>query len=875
MHRKYAKADILDVRYSSNKLSPEQLGNGFNKLAKPSEISDDGYLYVTVRAISSRVNKNKDGWPSLELARTDPGYGYKTFEYRPIFIDHNNDNPENTRGVVVASTLHVEDEKKASSFDPYYATAPDNHLPPTWIELMLEVDAKEYPKLAKKIISGEIDSVSMGANIEISKCSVCDHEAENPTEYCTHVQNKGATFEVTSENGEKSHKLAYEDCYGINFFEISFVFDPADETALISDMSAERKAAIQAVAALETAGAPVPEELRKQALGPIPHPDDPPLGPYDYEADDMDLDEPTPATRPSDEEQTNAWRKEQFMALGLSGLEADQAIMAGVDYHDLGNFLQQYPGATPDQALRILSSTQKISDAAISYYKSLREDGVPSEDAMQAVATKYFNGDLEKARAYVAQNVQLTGKIAAGPPDHEHHNLDMHRQDVQRERNLNHEPQADKMTAPDQVDTLRPEIICKNCGSTVEPDNAGQLICQECGYEVEPEGLDNPDLELAKDIDLRQDKTEEVNPEGQMETELEHDKGETDVPSKNPIKPVAPISSTQSDTVSDEMKFSDVEKTDSVNADPAMVRGIVAFMKGTGVEVEDEIELARIVSEADNFDGEPTIYDAAEAIEVYAAVTDNADSKSTTKVVTDKKKPSGSPASQAAGERIISDQLEPVESNKFEELASNEENMENEKTADRETIKRVEEDGSGVKRTEEITKEYGPMAEAGDEPAEGEEAAPEESEEEQAEGEGEESEELAPAAEGDAEEVNAEETPEADAESGIPDHNLSEEEKVPAMASTEGKLMAALKLAKLAASLGVISSDDELEYAGELESSESMEEINARTRMLDSVKEAGLSKKRRPVVAGRLPSFAAKNSSFDEVDDADDSALFL
>ena len=87
--------------------------------------------------------------------------------------------------------------------------------------------------------------------------------------------------------------------------------------------------------------------------------------------------------------------------------------------------------------------------------------------------------------------------------------------------------------------------------------------------------------------------------------------------------------------------------------------------------------------------------------------------------------------------------------------------------------------------------------------------------------------------------------------------------------------MAALKLAKLASGLGVISSDDELEYAGELESSESLVEIEARTKMLESVKEAGLSKKRRPVVAGRLPSFVSKNASYDDVDDADDEALFL
>ena len=211
-------------------------GDSFNKFAAMStQEAEDGYLYVRCRAISSRVNKNNDGWPSAELAKS-----YKSFIGRPIFVDHNNDNPERARGVIVDSRLHVEDEEKTSSFDPYYASAPDNHRPPTWIELLLEVDAKTFPKLAQAVRKGQIDAVSMGANIETSVCSVCEHTAKTPTEYCSHVSSKGAEFEVTSANGEKMMKKAYEDCHDITFFEISFVFDPADPTALISEKSDKR-----------------------------------------------------------------------------------------------------------------------------------------------------------------------------------------------------------------------------------------------------------------------------------------------------------------------------------------------------------------------------------------------------------------------------------------------------------------------------------------------------------------------------------------------------------------------------------------------------------------------------------------------------------
>ncbi|HMD81368.1 MAG TPA: hypothetical protein VKE92_08685, partial [Anaerolineales bacterium] len=107
--------------------------------------------------------------------------------------------------------------------------------------LLLEVDAKTFPKLADHLKNGDIGSVSMGANIDSSVCSVCAHEASAPSEYCDHIKKKGITFEITAENGEKVRKKSYEDCYGINFFEISFVFDPADPTADILEKSASRK----------------------------------------------------------------------------------------------------------------------------------------------------------------------------------------------------------------------------------------------------------------------------------------------------------------------------------------------------------------------------------------------------------------------------------------------------------------------------------------------------------------------------------------------------------------------------------------------------------------------------------------------------------
>jgi hypothetical protein len=260
---KYASlesAEVLGVKGSQERIHTASL----DKFAEFDDYrTEDGFLYARIRAISSRVNKNHDGWPSIELAGSqelfdrhtaakggftveadkNAQYGYSTFLGKPVFVDHHNSNPERARGVVVDSKLHVEDFRTAGELDAYYSSAPDNHLPPAWVELLLEVDADSFPKLAKAIINGSkdsstgIDGFSMGCDVEKSVCNICKNAATNPDEYCEHVKLKGAHFDyIDPKTGRKTSKKSYEDCYGIKFFEISAVFDPADETALLRDL---------------------------------------------------------------------------------------------------------------------------------------------------------------------------------------------------------------------------------------------------------------------------------------------------------------------------------------------------------------------------------------------------------------------------------------------------------------------------------------------------------------------------------------------------------------------------------------------------------------------------------------------------------------
>lgn len=412
-------SDILEVKGSESQIKQASL-------SRVSDYSDfrtkDGYLYARIRAISSRVNKNHDGWPSVELAggpevferhtasegftveaNKDAKYGYSTFLGKPIFVDHHNSDPGRARGVIVDSKLHVEDYKTAS-LDPYYASAPDNHCPPTWVELLLEVDAKSFPRLAKAIIEGSkdpnkgIDGFSMGCNVEKSVCNICKNAATSPDEYCNHVRMKGAEFDyIDPKSGKKISKKSYEDCHGIQFFEISAVFDPADETALLRELiQDEGKTASTKVA----------------------------------------LDEPE-------------------FAEGYQSGEMKCPNCSGMGHRD-GNVCPACGGIG-------WMSGPKGGDGAYAP-QQLNPGHIPFGPADE------IDFPMEPRRQ---------GSTESMPAKH----ASMHTAD-------NPLPQADLIKAPQEVDTLRKEMTCPVCGSTMD-DGA---TCEVCGYVEPPEHFNNPDL---------------------------------------------------------------------------------------------------------------------------------------------------------------------------------------------------------------------------------------------------------------------------------------------------------------------------------------------------------------------------------------------
>ncbi len=153
------------------------------------------------------ANSNGDFFSHEELLRT-----YKTFIGKSVFVDHDNENVEKTRGIIVDAAYNNKGK---------------------FVELLKAVDKKAFPELARSIEMGYVTDTSMGCRCGSSICSICGNVAVTEDDFCEHVLNyKGSSF-----NGLP----VWEDNREVEFFEDSFVTTGADKDAKILEKVASKR----------------------------------------------------------------------------------------------------------------------------------------------------------------------------------------------------------------------------------------------------------------------------------------------------------------------------------------------------------------------------------------------------------------------------------------------------------------------------------------------------------------------------------------------------------------------------------------------------------------------------------------------------------
>jgi len=153
------------------------------------------------------ANKNGDFWSVDELMRNG-----KTFIGKSVFVDHQNENVENARGIILDA---IYNEKWH------------------YVEVLEAIDKVAYPQLATAIQKRYVTGTSMGCLVEKARCSICGNVVDAVhDQLCEHVANhKGMTL-----NGLP----VWEDNENCEFFENSVVVTPADSDARIMQIVASK-----------------------------------------------------------------------------------------------------------------------------------------------------------------------------------------------------------------------------------------------------------------------------------------------------------------------------------------------------------------------------------------------------------------------------------------------------------------------------------------------------------------------------------------------------------------------------------------------------------------------------------------------------------
>lgn len=173
----------------------------------------EDYVLVPVIAMPSDLpNRNGVGFPLKELKawRTDDGMlAYQTFKGKPVHIEHDNQDPTRAVGMIVDTALVPMRDYGGGKL---------------WkLLLLLAIDRSKDPVYAQYVLSGEINSYSMGAWVENYSCGYCGA----PMGSCNHINvRRPRDFYILDG------KLVYRRVHGIKGFECSIVRDPAYVTAI-------------------------------------------------------------------------------------------------------------------------------------------------------------------------------------------------------------------------------------------------------------------------------------------------------------------------------------------------------------------------------------------------------------------------------------------------------------------------------------------------------------------------------------------------------------------------------------------------------------------------------------------------------------------
>jgi hypothetical protein len=192
--------------------APKWLPFAAEKYQISANIND--YVIVPVTIMYSDLpNRNMVSFPFNELTSFNPSQAqlaYTTWKGRPTFVEHQNQDYTQAKGVVFSVALR-----------PLKAFKGNLHR----VQTLLGFDRKRDPELASGILSGIYDKYSMGATCSDYRCSICNASMAKSDGQCEHIDIRTATSRIRVR--EFGGKLAYRMAIDPTAIEVSMVKVPA------------------------------------------------------------------------------------------------------------------------------------------------------------------------------------------------------------------------------------------------------------------------------------------------------------------------------------------------------------------------------------------------------------------------------------------------------------------------------------------------------------------------------------------------------------------------------------------------------------------------------------------------------------------------
>jgi hypothetical protein len=458
---KYASFEILAAQYAPADCVERRLRIKTAHRAVFDYEPRPGFLYVRSRAISSRMNDNFDLFPAEEIEA-----GWRTFIGKPVFVNHHNSNHKRMRGVIIDAALHQDANLDGS--------------PDTWVEVLMEVDAVKFPKLAEAIVKRKIERTSMGVDCASTQCTACENIARTPLEFCRHIPAmKGMRYtRKNATTGKDENIIIGERCMGLHFFENSLlVEDPADPTAYFLGVD-DRGLQMTAMRLAADDDVRWERHLEESTCSSCGKPITYHAGSNKWNHTNSDDAAACPAARARPPESYDSVPGQRTASRTAAKGWYIVDDMTGETY--MGPF---------------------SSEAEANAWMTSWEEDVLEEDDEGEVFEPF--GDVDKKMFYGHPVVKRLGSRTAAP-------------------------YKERQVAPVEVDTLKGGS-CPVCGN--DQGYTEGSVCAMCGYETPPEFVQDPDVDLAQQVDLHQDKAEDMGMDPQQglgvdETEVDDGKFE-------------------------------------------------------------------------------------------------------------------------------------------------------------------------------------------------------------------------------------------------------------------------------------------------------------------------------------------------------------